>query len=305
MGTVFIHPLDVIKEFFGAGDGSYSFILWKYRTPRVIVAILSGIGLSTSGTILQGVIRNPLASPDVIGITKGAGFAAVTVILIFPKLPSAVLPIAAFVGGIAVTLILLLLTFKQGLKPNSIALTGLALGSIFGAGIQYLTVKYPMDVNAAILWLTGSLWGTVWKDVWFFLPWICILFPLTLVFSSKLDILQLGTDLAVNLGEKVENLRIILIAISVVLASASVSFVGSMGFVGLIAPHIARLLVGAKHKYIIPVSAMVGSSLILSADLIGRTIIPPMEIPVGIFTAIMGAPYFLYLIRRKKPGKVY
>lgn len=298
VGAVYISPDTLWRYFIGMDAGNSGFIIQNFRLPRILMAILVGAGLGFSGAILQGIIRNPLASPDVIGITKGAGLAAVTVIILYPNLPVIGLPIAAFLGAGVVTLALYLFAYRQGVKPATLALVGIALGSICQAGIQLLTVKFPLETNAALVWLTGSLWGKDWTDVWLLLPWILVLIPLALLLTRKLDVLSLGDDVAEGLGEPVRRARLLLLIIAVSLAGASVAVVGTLGFVGLVAPHIARQLVGNRHAYLLPTSALVGIALLLLADGLGRGLFPPTEVPAGIFTAIIGAPYFLYLLRK-------
>ncbi|WP_318247295.1 iron ABC transporter permease [Halobacillus litoralis] len=298
VGAVYISPGVLWNYFLGMDTSNSGFIIENFRLPRIIMALLVGAGLGISGAILQGIIRNPLASPDVIGITKGAGLAAVTVIILFPGVPVIGLPLAAFIGAGVVTVSLYFFAYRQGVKPSTLALVGIALGSICQAGIQYLTVKFPLETNAALVWLTGSLWGKDWADVSLLLPWILVLVPLSLFLTPKLDLLSLGDDVAEGLGEPVRRARILLLTVAVLLAAASVAVVGTLGFVGLVAPHIARQLVGNRHKFLLPVSALTGMALLLLADGLGRGLFPPTEVPAGIFTAIIGAPYFLYLLRK-------
>ncbi|MUK88235.1 iron chelate uptake ABC transporter family permease subunit [Ornithinibacillus sp. L9] len=300
IGAVYIKPWDVFAVLIGTGAEMDTFIIENFRVPRIILALLIGSGLAVSGTILQGLVRNPLASPDVIGITKGAGLAAIIVIILFPKAPSIVLPVAAFAGAMVVAFILFVLVYKQGVQPTTLALGGVALGALCHAGIQYFMIKYPLEINAALIWLTGSLWSSSWEHIIGTLPWIIVLLPLTIFLAIKLDILNLGDDVAQGLGENVTRVRLLMLTIAVALAAACVAAVGSIGFVGLIAPHMARRLVGIKHKYLLPVSALIGSLLVVVADSIGRGLIPPKEIPVGIVIAVIGAPYFLYLLRRER-----
>ncbi|MGR9047047.1 FecCD family ABC transporter permease [Halobacillus faecis] len=298
VGAVWIPPDSIYNYFVGTDAGGSGYIIENFRLPRIIMSLLVGTGLGISGAILQGIIRNPLASPDVIGITKGAGFAAAAVIILFPSLPVIGLPIAAFAGAGVVTFGLYLFAFKRGVQPATLALIGIALGAICQAGIQFLTVKFPLETNAALVWLTGSLWGKDWTDVWLLLPWIVIVGPITLFLAPKLDVLSLGDDVAEGLGEPVRKARLLLLIVAVILAGASVAVVGTLGFVGLIAPHIARQLVGNKHIYLLPVSALTGTFLLMVADNLGRGLFPPTEVPAGIFTAVIGAPYFLFLLRK-------
>ncbi|MEI5905882.1 iron chelate uptake ABC transporter family permease subunit [Bacillus spongiae] len=303
IGSVFINPINAIASSVSEGDHHDLLLIANFRLPRILIALLVGSGLAISGAILQGLLRNPLASPDVIGITKGAGLAAVLVIVLFPKSPFVVIPISAFIGAGLVAIVLYLFAYKKGVASSTLALVGIALGAICNAGIQYLLIKFPVDANVAMVWLTGSLWGRGWDEVVGILPWIIVLLPLTIVLAIKLDILSLGGDIAEGLGENVRKIRFLMFALSVALAGACVAIVGSIGFVGLISAHIARQLVGAKHKYLLPASALIGILLVLISDDLGRGVRPPAEIPAGIMTALIGAPYFLYLLMRESKAR--
>ena len=299
LGAIYITPSEIIQNLIGEGTQSQKFILSNYRIPRIIIAIIVGSGLATAGAILQGILRNPLASPDVIGVTKGAGLAAVIIIVLFPTSPIIYLPLAAFIGAAIIAVILMLFVYKKGAQPNTLALVGIALGAICQAGIEYFMIKFPDDVSATLLWLTGSLWARGWDQVYILLPCL-ILIPLLIGLTSKLDILSLGDDIATGLGERSKFLRYILLGVSVVLIGVCVATVGSIGFIGLIAPHIARRIVGSKFKVLLPASALFGAILLLVADSLGRGLFPPIEIPAGIITAVIGAPYFLYLLRSER-----
>ncbi|MBO1514926.1 FecCD family ABC transporter permease [Metabacillus bambusae] len=299
IGAIYMSPSDIMRNLLGNGIQNQTFILHNYRIPRIIIAIIVGAGLAVAGAILQGVLRNPLASPDVIGVTKGAGLGAVIVIVLFPMSSMIFLPLSAFIGAALIAVILMVFVYKKGAQPTTIALVGIALGAICQAGIEYFMIKFPDNVNMTLLWLTGSLWGRGWDQVFILLPSL-LLIPIVIGLTSKLDILSLGDDLATGLGEKAKVLRYILIGVSVVLIGVCVATVGSIGFIGLIAPHIARRVVGSKFKALLPASALFGSILLLIADSLGRGLFPPIEIPAGIITAVIGAPYFLYLLRSER-----
>ncbi|MGG1518628.1 iron chelate uptake ABC transporter family permease subunit [Paenibacillus oryzisoli] len=298
-GAVRVPYGSVWRALTDAGHPSY-FIVHQLRLPRMLVAMLAGVGLAVGGVILQSVIRNPLASPDVIGITKGAGFMAALVIFVFPKVPTYVLPVAAFAGAFAAFGLLLGLSRRLTLRPSALALVGIAIGTIFQAGIQYLIVRHPSDINMALLWLSGSLWNRSWAHVWSLLPWIAVLVPVVWASFRKLNVFQLGDDMTAALGVVIARQRFWLLLLAVSLAGISVAAVGAIAFVGLIAPHIARSLVGGRHQWLVPLSALIGADLMLLGDLIGRVVILPREVPVGIMTAIIGTPYFLYLLRRSR-----
>lgn len=303
VGSVSISYQQLFQILIGNGEEQTKFILIEYRLPRIILSIIVGASLAIAGAILQGIIRNPMASPDVIGLSKGAGFSAVAVIILFPMAPIGILPLAAFLGAATVGLFLLFLLYRFNLNPTTLALSGIAIGAISGAGIQYLSVKNIEDANSALLWLAGSLWGRGWEYVTGVLPWFLILLPLPLLLSKRLDVLGLGDDIAEGLGTLVKRTRIQLLALSVIFTGMSVAVAGTIGFIGLIAPHMARRLVGPLHYKLLPVSALLGAIVLLLGDTIGRVLIVPREIPAGIVTAVIGAPYFLYLIRRENRGK--
>ncbi|HGH0840375.1 TPA: FecCD family ABC transporter permease [Staphylococcus pseudintermedius] len=293
-GAVWISPIAVIKEVW-PGD---NFILSEFRVPRMLLGILVGAALAISGAVIQGVIRNPLASPDVIGITKGASLAAVIVIIVFPTAPLFVLPVASFIGALVISLILSLLISWQGIKGSQLALIGMAIGAVAMALVQYLLIRNPMEANIALVWLTGSLFGRSMDHVLTILPWLIVAIPVIFLYARKLDILHLGEEVATALGTHVQRTKMILLFTSVMLAGAAISVVGGLSFLGLIAPHIARSLVGHQHRHIVAMSGLVGALLMVIADGLARIIAPPIDIPVGVLIAIIGAPYFLYVLRK-------
>ncbi|MCE5154039.1 iron chelate uptake ABC transporter family permease subunit [Staphylococcus hyicus] len=293
-GAIWITPMQVLKEMW-TGE---NFILNEYRIPRMILGILVGAALAISGAVIQGVIRNPLASPDVIGITKGASLAAVIVIILFPKAPLFVLPFASFVGAIIISIILSLLISYKGVKGSQLALIGMAIGAIAMAIVQYLLIRNPMEANIALVWLTGSLFGRTFQHIIAILPWLIVAIPIILIYCRKLDLLHLGEDVATSLGTHVNRTKMILLITAVMLAGASISVVGGLSFLGLIAPHIARSIVGHKHLHIVLMSGLIGGVLMVFSDGLARAIAPPIDIPVGVLIAIIGAPYFLYVLRK-------
>ncbi|ENK6462497.1 iron chelate uptake ABC transporter family permease subunit [Staphylococcus pseudintermedius] len=293
-GAVWISPIAVIKEVW-SGD---NFILSEFRVPRMLLGILVGAALAISGAVIQGVIRNPLASPDVIGITKGASLAAVIVIIVFPTAPLFVLPVASFIGALVISLILSLLISWQGIKGSQLALIGMAIGAVAMALVQYLLIRNPMEANIALVWLTGSLFGRSMDHVLTILPWLIVAIPVIFLYARKLDILHLGEEVATALGTHVQRTKMILLFTSVMLAGAAISVVGGLSFLGLIAPHIARSLVGHQHRHIVAMSGLVGALLMVIADGLARIIALPIDIPVGVLIAIIGAPYFLYVLRK-------
>ncbi|MCD8844743.1 iron chelate uptake ABC transporter family permease subunit [Staphylococcus gallinarum] len=294
VGAVFINPINVIKSILLHDN----FILNEYRTPRMLLALIGGCSLAISGSLIQGVVRNPLASPDVIGITKGASLSAVTIIMLFPSAPLFVLPFGSFAGALVISLILTTLISKFNVQGSKLALIGLAIGAICTAIVQFLLIRNPQDANTALVWLTGSLYGHNMSNVYVLLPWFILSLPVIFYFCHQLDILTLGDDIAIALGTKVKMIKMILLFLAVTLAGASISVVGGLSFLGLIAPHIARRMVGHKHIHITTMSGLIGALILVISDGLARGIHPPIDIPVGVVVAIVGVPYFLFLLRK-------
>lgn len=298
-----IAPLDVARTVLGmeAGERNYSFIVNTLRLPRVLVAFMVGVGLAISGAILQGLTRNPLAAPDIVGVEAGAGLAAVTLIVVLPSVPAAFLPPAAFGGALVVAVLLYALAWRGRSSPIRLILIGIGLGAIATALTTVMIVFGDIyDVSRALIWLAGSVYGRGWEHIWPLLPWLIVFVPLAFLYSRHLNALNLGDEVAKGLGARVEIERGVLLLTSVALAGSAVATAGTVGFVGLMAPHIARQLVGPSHGGLLPVAAMTGGALVVLADLLGRTLFAPIEIPCGIITAAVGAPYFLYLLYRSR-----
>lgn len=294
VGAVFINPIDVIKDVFAHSN----FIINEYRMPRMLLALIVGSSLSISGALIQGVVRNPLASPDVIGITKGASLTAVIIIMLFPSAPLFILPFGSFAGALIISVLLTFCITKLNVKGSKLALIGLAIGAICTAIVQYLLIRNPLDANNALVWLTGSLYGHNMNNVVALLPWFIVTLPIIFYYSFQLDILNLGDDVAMALGARVKHVKVVLLLLAVILASASISVVGGLTFLGLLAPHIARSLVGPKHIHVVTMSGLIGALLLVVSDTLARGIHPPLDIPVGVIVTIVGAPYFLYLLRK-------
>jgi iron complex transport system permease protein len=306
IGEYPISPPDVVRTVLGfeVADGNYDFIVNTLRLPRALVAFLVGLALALSGAILQGLTRNPLAAPDIIGINAGAGLAAVTLIVALPSVPAAYVPPAAFVGACTVAALLYVIAWRGNSSPIRLILIGIGLGAIAGACTTFMIVFGDIyEVSRALVWLTGSVYGRSWDEVVSFLPWLVVFVPTVLMYSRHLNALSLGDEIAVGLGSRVERQRGLLILCSVALAASAVATAGTIGFVAFIAPHIARRLVGPNHGGLLPVSGVVGGAMIVLSDLVGRTVFAPIEIPAGIITSIIGAPFFLYLLYRSSRMK--
>lgn len=298
LGAVRVPQPRAILALFGHGTVDQVRTVRDFELPRILIAWLAGGSLAIAGAVIQGVIRNPLAAPDVVGVTKGAGLAVVVLLLIYPEAAVSYLPAAAFVGGVVAMGIVYLFAYRRGTTPVRLALVGIAVSAAFESIIRYVMLDRQQAVGTALVWLTGSLAHVDMSSVWEFLPWVVVLVPLSVAFAIKLDLLGLGDDLASGLGVAVERTRRLTLLVAVLLASATVAVMGTIAFVGLIAPHIARRLVGSRHIVLLPASAGVGTLLVLVSDAIGRGVHPPLELPAGMITAFIGAPYFVYLLSR-------
>ena len=305
-GYIKLSPVEVFRTLFGRGTDQQSLILFEFRLPRILLSILVGMGLSVSGCVLQGMTKNALADPGILGINAGAGLMVMLLISFFPSTtdtPVFILPVLAFTGaGLAATAIYIL-SYKrhEGISPVRLLLTGVAVAAGISSAMIILTLRLsPENYQFVATWLAGSIWGSNWKFVWALLPWIIILTLFVYVKANVLNVLNLGDLTAVGLGASIEKERRLLLMAAVGLAGASVSVSGGIGFVGLIGPHVARQLVGARHQSLIPTAALIGGLLVLIADTIGRWMLQPSEIPAGIVVAVIGAPYFLYLLSRLK-----
>jgi iron complex transport system permease protein len=298
-----ITPIAVVRTLLGlpTNNPDYAFVIYTLRLPRVIIAVLVGIGLAIAGTILQGLTRNPLAAPEIIGVEAGAGLAAVTLIVLFPGIPILVLPIAAFAGAFIAALLVYLLAWEQGSSPIRLILVGVGVGAIAAALTSLLiTFGNIYDVSQALVWLAGSVYGRSWEHIQALLPWLIVFVPLSLLLARELNPLSLGDEIARGLGSWVEWQRGLLLITCVALAAASVASAGTIGFVGLMSPHLARQLVGTSHEGLISTAALVGGLIVVLADLLGRSLFAPIELPCGVVTAAVGAPYFLYLLYRNR-----
>lgn len=305
-GHIRLAPMELIKTLFGGGTEKQKLILFDFRLPRIVISVLVGASLAVSGCVMQGLSRNALADPGILGINAGAGLAVMLYVAFFPmdSVGSVMLlPILAWIGAGFVAALIYVLSFKkgEGLSPTRLLLTGIAVAAGISAVTIVLTIRItPEQYQFIATWMAGSIWGSNWKFVVSLLPFVVILLPFVIYKARVLNVLNLGDQMTIGLGAAVEKERLVLLAAAVGLAGSSVSVSGGIGFVGLIAPHLVRRLIGPKHQFLLPGSALVGALLVLVADTIGRWIIQPSEIPAGIVVAVIGAPYFLYLLARSK-----
>ena len=289
--------------------GKWGAIVWEVRMPRVVLAGLVGATLAYAGATYQGVFRNPLADPYLIGVASGAGLGA-TLVIISPLAysfgPLSPVPAAAFAGAIvAVTLTYMLARVGPLVPITTLILAGVAVGSIATAAISYLMLTNEDRALPILSWLLGGFNTASWERVWLLLPYAAIGGLLLLPFGRTLNVLQLNEEQARQLGVNVEAMKITLLAVASLATAAAVAVSGIIGFVGLVVPHAARLLWGPDHRRLLPLSAVLGASFLILADLLARSLAPPNEIPVGIITAFIGAPFFLYLLRRQRRTMPY
>lgn len=294
-----IAAIDIIKTLFGmdTGNPDHAFVIYTLRLPRTLVAFMVGMALALSGAIFQGLTRNSLADPSIIGINAGASLVAVAVIVLVPSAPAYALPIAAFMGASLIAALIYGLAWNGGSSPTLLILLGIGLSAIASAFTSLMiTFGSIYDVSQALVWLAGSVYGRSWEQLFSLLPWMVLGVPVSLSLSRHLNVLNLGDDVAKSLGSRVEWQRALLILVAVALAGSAVATAGTIAFVGLIAPHIGRQLIGANHQNLLPVTALLGGLLVTFADLVGRTLFAPIELPCGVVTAAIGAPFFLYLL---------
>lgn len=291
-----------IAGLLGTSSDDAAFAIIELRAPRFVLAAAVGAALGMAGALLQGIAKNPLVEPGIIGVNSGAALAAVVLIVTFRDVPGWLFPPAAFAGALAIASAVFALAWRDGeMRPVRLVLTGIGVAAIASALIGLLTIAARIaDVQRAFVWLAGSLHGRGWLEVQSVALWLILLTPIALLTARSLDALSLGSAMARGLGVRVALIRTTAVVIAAGLSAASVSVVGPVAFVGLIGPHIARTLAGPAHGSLLPLSALAGAVLTTLADLIGRRVIAPDELPVGVVVAIVGAPYFLWLMSRQR-----
>lgn len=281
----------------GLGTGEYDFVVRTLRLPRTLAAAGVGVALGTSGAIFQGLVRNPLVAPDIIGVMTGASVAAVA--LIVTGGPLGLLPVAAFAGALVATGLVYALTWRGGITGNRLVLVGIGVNAIMAALTTFLLVRFPIErVAPAVLWQTGSLYGRSWEHVIWLGVGLLVLLPAAGALMPQLRAVQLGDDLATALGARVERSRAGLLVVGAGLAAVAVAVAGPVGFVALMVPHVARMLLGPLTGGVLAVAGVIGAVVVLGADLIAQHAFSPLSLPVGVVTAAVGAPYFLFLLYR-------
>ncbi|MGR6763921.1 FecCD family ABC transporter permease [Paenibacillus sp. T2-29] len=297
-GSVSI-PLQEINQILLHNDEStYRTILMDLRLPRVLVGLLVGACLAASGALLQGVMKNPLADPGIIGVSAGGGLAAVITMVMLPQL-SYLLPVTAFLGAFLSAIVIYLLAWDRGASPVKIVLAGVAINALLGALTNGVMVMYSDRVQAVLPWLSGGLNGRSWHHLEFMAPYAIIGLIASLFAIKPANLLLLGDDSAQLLGQRVELQRMLIILLSALLAGTAVSVAGLIGFVGLVVPHVIRLLIGEDYRFLLPLSIVGGGTLVVLADTVARSWFDPIELPVGILLAVIGAPFFLILLKKR------
>ncbi|NEW07340.1 iron ABC transporter permease [Paenibacillus sp. SYP-B3998] len=295
----------LLPTLLGQGTFKEHFVLFSVRLPRIMITLLAGMGLALSGAILQGITQNDLADPGIIGINSGAGVAIAVFFLFFPIHAGSfvyLLPLVAFIGALITACLIYALSYnrKVGLQPVRLVLIGVGFSmALSGIMVVIISSAERTKVDFISKWLAGSIWGADWPFIWAIVPWLALLIPFTLYKANRLNLLGLGEPVAIGVGVSIEKERVVLLLTAVALAASAVSVTGGIAFIGLMAPHIAKALVGPRNQLFIPVAILIGGWLLLFADTIGRNIFDPDGIPAGIMVALIGAPYFMYLLLKK------
>lgn len=294
------------KTLIGQGDAIDELILLDFRLPRMMITILAGAALSISGAIVQSVTKNPIAEPGILGINAGGGF-AIALFIAIGKINADnfvyVLPLISILGGITAALIIFIFSFNknEGVTPASMVLIGVGLQTaLYGGSITIMSKFDDKQSDFIAAWFAGNIWGDEWPFVIAFLPWVLIIIPYLLFKSNILNIIHTGDNIARGLGVRLSRERLILFFIAVMLSSAAVAVAGSISFIGLMSPHIAKRIVGPRHQLFLPIAILVGACLLVIADTIGKIVLQPGGVPAGIVVAIIGSPYFLYLMYKTK-----
>ena len=297
LGSVDISFSTIVHTLLGNVQTTDEMVIWNIRFPRNIVGALVGANLAVSGAILQAVMKNPLADPGIVGVSSGAGLAGVIMLIFMPEASILLTPVA-FVGAMLSAAAVYALAWKNGIRPTRIILAGVAVSAFLGSGDSALLVFYSDKVQGALLWMVGGLSARSWPQVETLFPYTILGLVLALAGCKALTILSLGDETARGLGVPVERVRFSMTAVAALSEAGAVSVAGLIGFVGLVVPHIVRLIIGTDYKYVIPGSAILGAGVLVFCDTLGRVAFSPIEIPAGIIMAFLGAPFFLYLLRR-------
>lgn len=296
-GSLKLTFAEIVGTLWNRPDGINGQIIFNIRLPRILLGALVGGSLSAAGTILQGVMRNPLASPGIIGVSAGGGLGGILVMLVLPQFGYLLVP-AAFGGALVTAVLVYLLAWKRGVNPVRLILAGVAVSAMLGAFSSTILILNAEKAGGVLDFTIGSLSARSWPQIEQVAPYMAAGFAVALMLGQKLNILTLGDEVATGLGMRVERTRFLLLAVAALLAASAVSVAGLLGFVGLIAPHIVRIVIGSDNRFLIPASALFGGIMVVGCDTVGRMAMDPSELPVGVIMSLLGPPFFLWLLRR-------
>lgn len=301
-GDYQIAPADVLQALVNSetSNPDHLLVVRSFRLPRILVALLVGAALGAAGAIIQGITRNDLADPGLLGINTGAGVAVVGYMTLAALPDMSFTPWLALVGAFAAAAIIYLLAWRGGSSPLRLILIGIGLAALGGSIISYFLTRMAVEqAQMANIWLTGSVYGSTWPEVRLLAVWLAVLLPITFLSARHLNVLNLGDELATGLGTRVEAHRLLLLGLCSALAAITVTVAGTLGFVGFVSPHVARRLVGPSHEGLLLTTVLVGGLLLVVADLLSRWVVAPSSLPIGVTTALIGAPYFAWLLYKR------
>ena len=296
-GSLKLTFAEIVGTLWNRPDGINGQIIFNIRLPRILLGALVGGSLAAAGTILQGVMRNPLASPGIIGVSAGGGLGGILVMLVLPQFGYLLVP-AAFGGALVTAVLVYLLAWKRGVNPVRLILAGVAVSAMLGAFSSTILILNAEKAGGVLDFTIGSLSARSWPQIEQVAPYMAAGFAVALMLGQKLNILTLGDEVATGLGMRVERTRFLLLAVAALLAASAVSVAGLLGFVGLIAPHIVRIVIGSDNRFLIPASALFGGIMVVGCDTVGRMAMDPSVLPVGVIMSLLGPPFFLWLLRR-------
>ena len=302
IGGIAVPFREMLAVFTLHGEQLYANII-QSRVPRMLVGLLAGAGLAVSGVMMQGAVRNPLADPSVIGVTSGAGAGALLLKVLWPEAPVSMLPLAAIIGAVTAAALVFMLSWRKSLNPATVTLVGIAVSAIGSALIHFMVIQSQMNAASSLAWLAGSTYARDWEEVRLLLCGLIVLLPFSWYMGRKADLLAFGDLTSLGLGLKLRQTRLIAGASGVALAAIAVAAVGTVGFIGLLAPHAARMLVGQNQRKSVVLAALIGAILLLAADIVGRSVIAPKEVPAGLVVALIGTPYLFMLMYRNVSRK--
>lgn len=309
-GAVEVPLYDLLAILFGQStDEMLAYIVYEVRLPRIVMAIVTGISLSCAGAIMQALLRNPLADPFTLGVSSGAAFGAALAIVAGASVFGInlvqsgqwMIALNAFVFGCLAVLVVYGLARLKNSSTTVLLLAGVAIGQLFSAGVSSL--KYFSDNEALkdlVVWLMGGFWGAKWQVLQLLIPLLVVSLGILVKYAWDLNALSAGEEVARTLGVKVKRIRWVCLLVVTLMASTTIAFTGIIGFIGLVAPHISRMIIGTDYRFLLPCSCLVGALLLLLSDTAARMLLSPVEIPVGIITALFGAPFFVYLLVKKR-----